>query len=135
MPPTFNHAHTGRRSCEPSLSSPSLLAHYFQLCIVWLKHKWRPDAAPVLQAAMFWDVPHHSADIKRMELAVLSALEWRTWAVTVANLLDPLIFSLDLLEPAPAAESSYEKLYILRESCKLILAKTLRGVLRSLATA
>ena len=80
-----------------------------------------------LQIGTFWDRVYTASEIKRMELTVLAALEWRTLAVTPAALLDPLLSSLDV-QPAGYDESAWLELrYNLREHCLLLLARALQG--------
>jgi len=60
-----------------------------------------------------------------MELMVMSALGWKVQTVTAATVLDTLCCLLHV--NGSMQDNSCEQMHVFRETCKLILAKALRG--------
>lgn len=62
-----------------------------------------------------------------VELMVLSALGWSIQDVTVASVLDTLVCLLGYEQSSLYKSGCYEQMHVVRESCRLLLAKALRG--------
>jgi hypothetical protein len=78
-----------------------------------------------LQLSLLWDVEKRPKDLPKMELAVLSTLGWKVQTVTAAAMLDTLVCLLEF--QGNKEFDSIEQTYVVRENCKLVLAKALRG--------
>lgn len=68
------------------------------------------------------------ADLKRMEVTVLTALDWRVLTVTAVSVLDPLVGLLQWQHPALHGVG-FELALLASEGSKVLIAKALRGVL------
>ena len=70
----------------------------------------------------------HPKDLFQMELMILSCMDWQIHAVTSASILDTLICLLGYQQNSSVLADSFEQMHSVKESCKLLLAKTLRGM-------
>jgi hypothetical protein len=78
-----------------------------------------------LQLCSMWDLQKRPKDLPKMELMVMSALGWKIQTVTAATVLDTLACLLDFQDSMQ--NDSCQQMHIVRETCKLILARALRG--------
>ena len=67
------------------------------------------------------------ANLGEVELMVMSALGWSTQDVTVASVLDVLVCLLGYEQSSSYKSGCYEQMHVIRESCRLLLAKAFRG--------
>jgi len=89
-----------------------------------------------VQLCNLWDLYKRPKDLAAMELLVMGAMEWRIQAVTPAAVLDILACLLDFQGDGPegqlqdeVVEDACQRMHMVRETSKLILAKALRGEL------
>ena len=68
-----------------------------------------------------------SGNLSQVELLVLTALGWGIQDVTPVSVLDTLICLLGYEQSSTYKAGCYEQMHVVRESCRLLIAKAFRG--------
>lgn len=66
-------------------------------------------------------------NLGQVELMVMSVLGWGMQDVTAAKVLDTLICLLGYEHTSVNTAGCYEQMHVVRESCRLLIAKAFRG--------
>ena len=101
-------------------------------CLLCAKELSISDEAPSSkflwkQLEACWELDTRLGDLRKVELMVLTALDWRTHDLTAASVLDTLVCLLGYQQNSVFQTGCYEQMHVVRESCRLLLAKALRG--------